>query len=256
MVLNKFNMKQLSKYILRIADNSFILSHRLGEYSSNGPFLEEDLAITNTALDHIGLSEILYEYVSKIENDGRTADDIAFKRDENQYFNSCLVEQENVDFAFVIVRQYFIDVFNNHFFQNLSQSKDVLLSEMAVKSLKEMKYHLKRSREWVLRLALGTKESHDKLQNAVNELWKFHKDLFIMDEIDLELLSQGISIDLNNIYELWKRDITNHFSITNIEIPQYNWTVPNGKTGVHSEKLGHILSELQFLNLKYPEASW
>lgn len=249
-------MKDLSKYILQIADTSFILSHRLGEYSSNGPFLEEDLAITNTSLDHIGLAEVLYNHVAEIEGNKQTGDEIAFRRNENEYFNLCIVEQENTDFAFVVVRQYFIDLFNIYFFEELKNSKDELLSAMANKSFKEMKYHLRRSREWVLRLGQGTKESNAKMQNAINDLWKYTSTFFEMNAVDQEMLKQGIGVDLSKIETLWSKEINNHFAITNLTIPEGEVFVPKGKLGFHTEKLGHLLCDLQFLHNKYPNATW
>jgi ring-1,2-phenylacetyl-CoA epoxidase subunit PaaC len=249
-------MNDLYKYCLQIADNSFILNHRLGEYCGKGPFLEEDLAITNTALDHIGLAEALYTYAASISNKDETADSIAFRRSENDYVNVCLVEQENIDFAFITTRQFFFDVFQFNFLTELKESKDETLAALAVKSLKEVTYHLRKSSEWMIRLGQGTEVSKSKMQEAIDSLWMFVPELFLVQELDQKMLDQGIGADLNKIKDAWDAKVSEIFEMASLEIPTRTFTVPVGKSGQHTEKLGYMLTNIQYLQNKYPDATW
>jgi ring-1,2-phenylacetyl-CoA epoxidase subunit PaaC len=178
----------LYKFCLRLADTSFILSYRLGEYVSHAPFLEEDLSITNVGLDLIGQAESLFKYAAEIKGGGITDDDIAYKREESEYLNFHLVEYPNEDFAFITVRQFFMDVYNYYLFTALKNSSDPTIAAVAAKSIKEVNYHLKRSRKWMLRLGDGTEVSHNKIQYAVNELWKYTDELFDMDDVHKSLV--------------------------------------------------------------------
>ena len=247
----------LYNYCLRLGDTSFILSYRLAEYSSHGPFLEEDLAITNVGLDLIGQAESLYKYAAEIKGDGISADDIAYKRDENDFLNLHLVEFPNEDFAFITVRQFFMDVYNYYLYTALKSSSDTTIAAIAAKSLKEVTYHLKRSSEWMLRLGDGTDESHDKVQNAVNQLWMYTDELFDMDNTDQELISKGVAVDLKEIEKLWSQKVFEVLSHATLSKPEHvKFSLVYGKSGGHTEYMGFILNEMQYLPNKFPDAIW
>lgn len=249
-------MEMKIKYYLQIADNALILSHRLSEYCSRAPFLEEDLANTNTALDLIGLAEVTLDEAAKLEGKGRSGDDLAYRREENEFFNSQLVEQPNVDFAHIMVRQFFTDAFHYGFFSELSKSKDPFLAAVAVKTIKESSYHLRRSSEWMVRLGDGTEEANLRTQNAIDSLWKFTNDFFIPSEADQYMHEKGFGVDLNHLQSLWIQKVKEVLFMSKLNIPENNFQVYGGKSGNHSEYLGHILTEMQFLPIKYPDARW
>lgn len=249
-------MEAKVKYYLEIADNAFILSHRLSECSSNGPFLEEDLAGTNVALDLIGLAESVYNEAAKINGKGQSGDDLAYRRDEIDYRNCLLTEQPNTDFAFIMTRQFFMDVYNYYFFTEISKSSDEFLKAMASKSLKEVTYHLRRSSEWMIRFGGGTEISKDKAQKAVNTLWKYTGELFTPSPCDNELRESRISVDLNTVKELWDQKISEIFYLAHLTKPENNYQMIGGKSGVHSEHMGYMLAEIQFLTNKYSDAKW
>jgi len=249
-------MDAYKKYALQIADNALILSHRLSENCSKGPYLEEDLAGTNIALDLIGIAETILEEIAQKEGPGITGDDLAFKREECDYFNCLLVEQPNNDFAFIMVRQFFADAFNFYFFSALTKSADNFLSQMAMKSLKQITYHLRRSSEWMLRLGDGTKEANKKTQNAIDTLWKFTPELFTPNATDNLMNITKIGCDLNEVKGNWNQKVREILYMANLKVPTNNYTVLGGKDGVHTEYFGHILSEMQYLPTKYPDAKW
>lgn len=249
-------MEAKQKYYLQIADNALILSHRLGEYSSRGPFLEEDLANTNVALDLIGIAESILEETAKISGKGISGDDLAYRRPEHEFYNCMLVEQPNTDFAFIMVRQFLADAFHFYFYSELTKSKDAFLSAVAYKSLKEITYHLRRSSEWMIRLGDGTKEANDKTQHALNSLWKFSREFFIENETDKEMLKQNIGVDLSLVKENWLQKVNEIMYMAHLVIPVNDFLLTGGKDGKHSEYLGFILAEMQFLPNKYPDAKW
>jgi len=247
----------LYTYCLRLADTSLILSYRLAEYSSHGPFLEEDLAITNVGLDLIGQAESLYKYAAEIKGGGLTADDIAYKRDEIDYKNLHLVEYPNEDFAYITVRQFFMDVYNYYIYSDLKNSSDKTIAAIAAKSLKEVTYHLRRSSEWMSRLGDGTEESHNKVQTAVNELWMYTDELFDMDNTDQELIANGVAIDLNEIEKRWSQKVNDVLVQATLKKPEHvKHSLVYGKNGGHTEFMGYILNEMQYLPNKFPDATW
>ena len=249
-------MENLFKYCLRLGDNSLILSHRLAGYSSKGPYLEEDLAISNIALDYIGQAEFFLQYAAEVEGKGQTSDDLAYRRPENQYYNCQLVEQPNADFAFIMARQFFIDAFNFYFYSALKNSDDPTLSAIAEKALKEVSYHIKRSSEWVVRLGDGTEESHRRMQNAVDDMWMYAGELFEMDEVDHELMQKNIAPDLSKIKQQWDARVNEVLDLATLKRPENNYMATGSKQGIHTEHLGHILSEMQYLQRAYPDAVW
>lgn len=250
-------MEARLKYYLEIADNAWILSHRLAENCSKGPYLEEDLACTNTSLDLIGWAESIYKEAAKLDNSFKNGDAIAYERNEWDYFNNCLVEQPNTDFAYIMTRQFFQDVFNYYFLTELTNSKDSFLAEFATKSLKECIYHLKRSSEWMIRFGQGTEESLKRVQDAVNNLWKYTDQLFISSEADLSLRADKISVNLDTIKSMWNQKIGEIFYFAEIQKPEIKTGgIPLGKNGHHTEYLGTSLCEIQYLHMKYPDAVW
>lgn len=249
-------MEAKQKYYLQIADNALILSHRLAEYSSHGPFLEEDLANTNVALDLIGIAESLLEEAAKQQGKGLTGDDLAYRRGEHEFYNCLLVEQPNTDFAFIMVRQFLTDAFHFNFFSELTKSEDLFLSAVAYKSLKEVTYHLRRSSEWMIRLGAGTQEANEKTQHALNTLWKYALEFFQENEIDKEMRENKIGVDLNTVKDHWLQKVREIMYMSNLKIPQNEFQMNGGKNGVHTEYMGFILTEMQFLPSKYPDAKW
>lgn len=249
-------MENRVKYYLELADNAWILSHRLAENSSNGPFLEEDLACTNVALDLIGMAESIYNEAGKLLNDGTSGDDLAYRRSEWDYLNNLLSEQPNTDFAHLMVRQFFLDTFNYYNLTELTKSKDAFLSAVATKSLKEVTYHLRRSSEWMIRFGNGTEESMKRATNAINNLWRYTEELFTPTEADLSLREAGISADLNVIREEWEGKVSEVFYLANLRKPENTFQLFGGKSGEHSEHMGYILTDMQYLTNKYPEAQW
>ncbi|HWY35406.1 MAG TPA: 1,2-phenylacetyl-CoA epoxidase subunit PaaC [Nitrosopumilaceae archaeon] len=246
----------LFNYCLRLGDNSLILSQRLSAWTGHGPFLEEDLALTNIALDILGQANALLEYAGKIEGKGRTQDDLAFLRHEREFFNTLLVEQENGDYAHTITRQCIIDVFDYYFYQELSNSKDETLAGIAQKSVKEIKYHLRHSSAWMERFGDGTQDSHERVQNAINDLWRFSGELFEMNEVDEILIKEGIAVDLKMIQPKWEKTMHEILTKSLLITPEVVFMQTGGRNAIHSEYLGHILAEMQYLPRMFPGAKW
>ncbi|MCR9172738.1 MAG: phenylacetate-CoA oxygenase subunit PaaC [bacterium] len=244
-------------YYLEIADNAHILSHRLAENCSRGPFLEEDLACTNVALDLIGLAESVYNEIAKQLEGNISGDDVAYRRDEIDYRNCLLTEQPNDDFAHLMTRQFFMDTYHYYIFTELSVSSDTFLSALANKSLKEVTYHLKRSSEWMIRFGNGTKESSERAQAAINRLWRYTDELFTSDESYSDLIGTGVYPDQDKLKKSWMQKVDEVFFLAQLRKPENKgFQLHGGKSGRHSEHMGYILSEMQFLPNKYPDATW
>jgi ring-1,2-phenylacetyl-CoA epoxidase subunit PaaC len=249
-------METKQTYYLQIADNALILSHRLSEYSSHGPYLEEDLATTNVALDLIGIAESVYIETARISDEGKSADDLVYRRGEFEYLNCLLVEQPNTDFAYIMVRQFFTDAFHFYFFTELVNSSDPFMAELGIKSIKEIAYHLRRSSEWMVRLGDGTEEAHQKTQDAINSLWRFTGEFFEENETDKEMRLTNAGADLFLVYKNWLAKINEIFYMSNLKVPDNKFQLSGGKNGRHTEHMGFILTEMQFLPSKYPDAIW
>lgn len=248
-------MEDLKVFYLQIADNALILSHRLSEYSSHGPFLEEDLANSNVALDLIGTAESIYIRLAEMEGISNY-NDYAYKRSEKDFLNVCLVEQPNVDFAYLMVRQFFMDSFHFYFFSELCKSKDKFLNDVALKTLKEVTYHLRRSSEWMIRLGDGTPEANQRTQHAIDDLWTFTNELFYSSPVDLILLGKEIAPDLNLVRFHWLQKVKEISYFSHLSLPESETIISSGKSGVHSEYMGHILAEMQSLTVRYPDSVW
>jgi ring-1,2-phenylacetyl-CoA epoxidase subunit PaaC len=246
----------LFNYTLRLGDDSLILGQRLAEWCGHGPILEEDIAITNISLDLIGQATNLLNYAALIENKDRNADNIAFLRLEKEYCNILLVEQLNGDFGDTMMRQFLFDAFRKPLFEMLQFSKDKQLAAIAEKSLKETKYHLKHSSEWIIRLGDGTEESHQRVQNSLTNLWRYTDELFFTDDSDTLLEELGIIPDFSKIKEVWSANITAVFEQATLQIPSNNWQFEGGRKGRHSEHMGYLLAELQYMQRAYPDMEW
>ena len=243
-------------YAVRLADDALVLGHRLSEWSSNAPFLEEDLALSNVALDYLGRARMFYTYAGQVRNDGTTEDDYAYLRDCREYYNLLINELPRGDFAFSMARQFMVDAFNLAFLGQLQGSSDESLAAIAGKAVKESTYHLRRSTDWMLRLGGGTEESLRRLQEAVVELWGFTPELFAMDELETALLAQGIAVDRAALRAGWEQQVRATLEAAGVTIPEPDWQVEGGRQGVHTEHLGHLLSELQFVQRAYPGLEW
>lgn len=246
----------LYQYVLQIGDNALILGQRLGEWCGHGPVLEQDIAMTNIALDLMGQARSLMSYAAEVEGKGRTEDQVAFLRKENEYRNVLLVEQPNEDFAYTIVRQFLFDSFHYYFQEALLQSKDERLAAIAAKSIKEIRYHLKYSSEWMIRLGDGTEVSHAKIQTALDDLWMFSGELTTPNEYDLKMAEAGIGADLNAIKPAIQEKVAEILKIATLQVPADEWMQSGGKEGRHTENMGFILSEMQYMQRAYPNMEW
>jgi ring-1,2-phenylacetyl-CoA epoxidase subunit PaaC len=248
--LEKFN------YLLRLGDDSLILGQRLAEWCGHGPILEEDIAMTNISLDLIGQAISLLNYAGDVESKGRDGDALAFLRLEKDYKNLLLVEQKNGDFGDTMMRQFLFDAYRKLLFERLQNSTDKQLAAIAEKSLKETRYHFKHSAEWVIRLGDGTEESHKRIQNSLNNLWRYTDELFYVDASDEALTEAGIVPDLSDLKSLWLKEVNTVLELASLQIPTNNWQFEGGRKGVHSEHMGYLLSELQFMQRVYPNMEW
>jgi ring-1,2-phenylacetyl-CoA epoxidase subunit PaaC len=254
------NNKQLNnaikEYAIRLGDDSLILGHRISEWSSNGPYLEEDIALSNTALDYIGRARLYYSYAATLSQEKMSEDDFAYTRDARQFSNLLINELPRGDFAFTMVRQLLIDAYNLAFLPQLICSKDPTLAAIAGKAIKETQYHFRRSRDWVLRLGDGTQESHTRTQAALNDLWGYTHELFESDALEQSLIEQGIAVDNSCLKEDWKKTIDSCITQATLTLPEDGWAVKGGRKGYHTENLGHLLTELQFVHRSYPGLQW
>lgn len=248
--------KNLYKYILAIADNSLILGQRLGELCGHGPNLETDIACTNISLDLLGQVRNYYQYAAKIADDGRTEDDIAMLRNERDYLNVLLVEQPNTDFGYTIAKQFLFDIYHLLFLTELQKSHDVTLSAIANKSIKEVLYHKRFSSDWVKRLGDGTEESHNRIQQAINDLWTYTDELFHQTEADKEMVEQGVGVDVKKLRERYYSEVERILDEATIEMPKSKYFQKGGKEGIHTEHMGYILTELQYMQRTFPEMEW
>ena len=248
-------MSNLFTYTLRIADSSLILGQRMSMWCSKGPTLEEDIALSNIALDMFGQANGFYEYAAQLDGT-KSADDLAFLRNEREFFNHQMVEIENGHFGHTITRNFLHDAFNLLFYTKLSESKDETLSALATKSLKEVKYHLRHSTNWLIRLGDGTEESNKKVQESLEQIWQFTAELFEMDEIDTELVNTGIGVDNTALKLEWDEIVNTTLKKAKLNRPKDVSMATGGKKGMHTEYLGFLLAEMQFLQRAYPDAKW
>ena len=247
----------LIQYILGIADNALILGQRLGELCGHGPILETDIAMTNIALDLLGQTRSYYQYAAHLSNDDKvTEDTIAFLRNEREYRNVLLVEQPNTDFAYSITRQFLFDVYHLLLLTELQNSNDETLQAIAKKSIKEVTYHVRFSADWIIRLGDGNQESNEKMQNAINDLWTFTDELFHQTEADIEMVKQGIGVDVTKLKEIYYKKITDILDEATLQTPETIYFQKGGKLGIHSEHMGYLLADMQYMQRSFPNMSW
>ncbi len=248
---DKFN------YLMRLGDNALILSQRLSQWCGKGPALEEDMALTNVALDLLGQARLWFSYAAEIEGTGRDEDQLAFLRDAHDFHNLLLVEQPNGSYADTLARQFYFDAWHYFLQQALARSSDARIAEIAEKSLKEVSYHVRRSGDLIVRLGDGSPESHDRMQAALNDLWMFTGEMFQADAVDHAMTASGIAPEPASLHAAWLAHVREIFDEATLALPPVDaWMQQGGRQGVHTEHLGYLLAEMQFLQRAYPGAQW
>ncbi|MFB1023560.1 MAG: phenylacetate-CoA oxygenase subunit PaaC [Vicingaceae bacterium] len=248
--------EKLYDYLLHLGDNSMILGQRLGELCGHGPELETDIALTNISLDLFGQVRNYFQAAAEIKGEGATEDSTAMLRYENEYRNTYLVEQPNTDFAHVIVRQFFFDVYHQLVLRELQSSKNDTLVAIANKSIKEVDYHVEFSSTWMKRLGDGTDESHSKMQEAVNTLWRYSMELFKPTDTELWAAETGVGPDLEKLKSAYLETVKEVLAEANLTIHEDTVFQYGAKTGMHSENMGFILAEFQYMQRAYPNMKW
>ncbi len=246
----------LFQYLLRLGDTNLVLGHRLSEMCSRAPILEEDIALTNFALDHIGQAEALLKYAGEVEGRGRTEDDLAYLRAEFDFRNYLLAEMPNTDFAYVLTRQYFIDTWQCLLYGALQKSSDPVLAGMGARFLKEATYHHRHSAGWMERLGRGTGESQARLSQAWQDLWPYTGEFFETDATETTLAGAGTVPLSASLQTAWLAEITRMAAQSGIALPASDYVATGGRVGIHTEHLGHLLAEMQYLSRAYPGANW
>lgn len=256
------NSQDLITYVVSLGDDALVLGHRISEWVSNGPFLEEDIALGNVALDFIGHAQMFYTYAAKLTNEANnnetelTEDDFAYLRDERQFQNHLINELPRGNFADSVVRQLLVDQYHKHFIEALRGSKDETLAAIAEKAVKEVRYHCRRSQEWTYRLGDGTQESQQKMQTALDNIWGYTHEMFEQDDVEKRLVDAGIAVDTSTLKTQWLEDVTTIITQATLDVPDSEWAVRGGREGYHTENLGHLLTELQFVHRSFPGAKW
>ena len=248
--------QSLYAYMLTLGDNALILGQRLGELCGHGPSLETDIALTNIALDLLGQTRSCFQYAAA-QLEGKSEDDVAFSRKENQYTNVLLVEQPNTDFAYVITRQYFFDVYHLMLMEWLAvNSADETIKAIASKAVKDARYHRRFSSDWILRLGDGTPESHQRVVQAVEDLWPYTQEFFVPSEAETLAAQAGIGPELSSFKEHYYNDVVSLLQKATIAVPENPYFQKGGKQGVHTEHMGYLLADLQYMQRTYPNMTW
>jgi len=252
--------QQLFDYLLRLADSDLVLAQRLGAWVGHGPVIEEDIALTNVGLDLLGQARLWYAYAGEVEARfaarGRSEDELAFLRDSSEFRNLLLVERPNGNYGDTMARQFLFDVWHRLVLAGLSRSRDVRMAEIAAKALKEVRYHAERSADWVIRLGDGTDESHAKMEAAIDGLWMYTGEMFESDAIEEALAADGITCDSGALATSWREQVAAVLAEATLSLPASGWMQSGGKRGVHTEQLGYMLAEMQWLQRAYPGAHW
>jgi ring-1,2-phenylacetyl-CoA epoxidase subunit PaaC len=243
-------------YALRRADDALILGHRLSEWCGHAPMMEEDMALANMGLDLLGQARELYSYAADVEGNGNDEDKFAYLRDVRQYRNLLLLEQPNGDFARTMARQFFYAAFADPYWRAMMNSRDATLAAIAAKSEKESAYHVRHSSEWMVRLGDGTDESHRRAQTAVDDLWAYTGEMFEADDSERGLIDAGIAVDPAMLRTQWLETVSSVLREATLTLPRSDWMQQGGRSGRHSEHLGHLLSELQSMQRTFPGATW
>jgi ring-1,2-phenylacetyl-CoA epoxidase subunit PaaC len=249
-------MDVLATYALRLGDDSLILGQRLGEWCGHAPALEVDLSLTNVALDQVGQATHFLGLAGAIENAGRDADALAFRRDVMDFTNCLLVEQPNGDFAQTIARQFLFSHYQALLFEQMARVKDERFAAIAAKALKEVSYHATLASDWVVRLGDGTEESKARMIAGLDWMWRFADEVFVMDDIDASAIAAGAGVDKAALRAAWDARIDAVLADATLARPASRRPVLGGRAGHHSEHLGHLLSDMQFLQRAYPDATW
>jgi len=245
-----------SEMLLRLGDSTLILGHRISEWCGHSPALEEDIALANVALDLIGQTQLWLSLAGEVEGKGRSADDLAYLRDAWDFRNLLICERPNGDFGHTLMRQFLFDAWHHELLKALAASSDPRVAEIAAKAGKEVAYHLERSSDLVVRLGDGTEESHRRMQEALDDLWSYAGEMFIGDAKDAEVAARGIAPDPSTLRAAWDQTLQHVLTEATLQIPEGSFAHKGGKQGIHTEHLGYILSEMQFLQRAYPGASW
>lgn len=246
----------LVNYCLHLADNALIYGHRLSELCGHGPALEVDMALSNIALDNIGASRSFYQYAATLIGNNATEDTLAYLRKEREFKNILLVEQSNGNFADTIARAVLFDNYQILLYTALQKSNDTQIAAIAEKSLKEVNYHVRFSREWCCRLGDGTEISKEKMQDAINNIWNYGGEMFMPVAMDTEMFTKNIAPDITSLQAQWLQNVSNILAEATLDVPESGWMHSGGKNGIHSESFGYILSEMQYLQRAYPGAEW
>ncbi|MBX9630187.1 MAG: phenylacetate-CoA oxygenase subunit PaaC [Burkholderiales bacterium] len=244
------------EYLLRIGDSTLILGQRLAEWCGHAPVLEEDIALANVALDLIGQSRLVLTHAAGVEGAGRDEDQLAFLRTEGQFRNVTLVELPNGDFGRTVLRSFLFCAFLRELWTALATSSDTGLAAIAAKSVKESRYHVQHAGEWVIRLGDGTDESHARMQRALDDLWPYTAELFAATPVDDAVRTAGIGVDWASLRTGWEATVLPALDEATLGVPAASAFVSRGKLGVHSEHMGHLLTEMQYLQRTYPGATW
>ncbi|MEM6575106.1 MAG: 1,2-phenylacetyl-CoA epoxidase subunit PaaC [Pseudomonadota bacterium] len=248
--------QDLFEYALRLGDDALTLGHRISEWTAHAPFLEEDIALGNIGLDFVGRARLLLTYAGEVENLGRDEDQLAYLRDIRQYRNLLICELPIGNFADTMARQLLVDAFELPYFQALSQSADRTLAGIAGKAVKEAQYHLRHSSGWVIRLGDGTEESHGKMADALSKVWGYGPEMFITDELEQRLVDAGIAVQREELRQGWEAQLEKVLAEATLAVPDVSWQVDGGRRGEHTEYLGHMLAEMQFMQRAYPGLQW
>jgi ring-1,2-phenylacetyl-CoA epoxidase subunit PaaC len=254
--LDETTRSALFRCLLRLGDDRLVLGHRLSEWCGHAPILEEDIALANIALDLVGQAEAILRLAGEVEGQGRSEDDLAYLRDEWEFYNLEMLEQPNGDFAFTIMRNFLFDAFSHFYFKKLSVCAFEPLAHIAAKAHKEILYHLRHGTAWVHRLGDGTEESHRRTQNAVNGLWRYTSELFYTDEVDAPLLERNFIPEAAALESAWRELVSREFNTAGLTIPDEPYQATGARVGRHSEHLGHMLAQMQILARSHPGADW
>ena len=249
-------MTSLSDFLLRLGDDRLILGHRLSEWCGHGPILEEDIALANISLDLIGQANLLLELAGKVEGQGRNADALAYFREGVEFRNAQIMELPRGDFGFTMARQFLVSVFEALHLEQLQSSKEPELAGIAAKAYKETRYHVRHSADWILKLGDGSAESHQRVQNAIDDLWRFTGELFEVDDLERDLVKQGIAVDRSSLRDAWKAEVTRVLQAATLTVPDDGFMQRGGREGKHTEHLGHLLAEMQIVARSFPGAEW
>jgi ring-1,2-phenylacetyl-CoA epoxidase subunit PaaC len=246
----------LLEFVLRLGDNNLILGHRLSEWCSNGPFLEEDIALSNIALDYLGATRILYTYAGTLEG-GKTEDFYAYERREHEFTNALITELPNGDYAHSIARQFYYSVFADLLLTELIKSKDATLAGYAGKAIKETAYHLRHATDWTLRFGDGTEESHQRMQKAIDDLFMYTGDMFATTENEKSLVAAGIAPDVPALKAAWTKKVESVLKEATLTMPDAaTWQMQGSRTNRHTEHIGYIIAEMQYVTRAYPGNKW